>query len=731
MLSIIVTHKQNTNYLLDCLESISEQNYSDIETILVLDHPVDDASSLIDEFKEKINLKVYELEDKTGVGCARNLGLEKAGGEYVMFLDNDDYITEGYISKMLDVFDEKTEMVYSKFTNTWFQKKAFNEDQEDSDDENEFAKQFSFDNVYEYKLRKYRKLEKLSVLGAIYKKSLFIEHDISFNDEQLYYADAKVLISILHKARKVGCCEDVVYVKRSHNDKQNNPSLNQIEKEITMPYYFVAYDNAIKAAEGEKILEDHLNVVLAKFLTKPYLRKIRNPKEEWGDVWQKQFFTELSKRAQDINYRALKHKDFTRAEKKFVKACALGDFDYAYKKGLKVLVRRKIKKMLTNKRVFNKTITLYVFGKLKLKKDWIVFESFMGRNCSGQPKYIYLYLQEHYPDKFKCIWVVDRRGVKIPGKHKTCKRFGLRYYYYMNRSKFWVNNMRQPLGVPRRDETIMLATWHGTPLKRLVFDMDDVHSATPEYKNIVYRQTRAWDYLLSDNPFSTEKFQSCFMFEKEKILEAGYPANDPMYAKDRDERAKAIKKNLGIPEDKKVILYAPTWRDDNFFEAGQYGFDLALDLERLKKEFSDEYVVLLRLHYFVVQQMDLKKYGDFTIDGCHYDDITDLYLVSDILITDYSSVFFDYANLERPILFYTYDIEKYRDVLRGFYLDMEKDLPGPLLLTNDDVVDAIKNIDKVSAEYKTRYEEFYNTYCCIDDGNASKRVVETVFGDVL
>ena len=175
----------------------------------------------------------------------------------------------------------------------------------------------------------------------------------------------------------------------------------------------------------------------------------------------------------------------------------------------------------------------------------------------------------------------------------------------MNRSKYWVINMRQPLSVPKRDDTIILSTWHGTPLKRLVFDMDDVHSATPQYKNIVYRQTREWDYLLSDNPFSTEKFQSCFLFDKEKILEAGYPANDPLYAEDKEEHAARIKEKLGIPKDKKVILYAPTWRDDNFFEAGQYGFDLDLDLNRVQKEFGDEYVVLLRLHYFVVEKMDL------------------------------------------------------------------------------------------------------------------------------
>lgn len=287
--------------------------------------------------------------------------------------------------------------------------------------------------------------------------------------------------------------------------------------------------------------------------------------------------------------------------------------------------------------------------------------------------------------------------------------------------------MKQPLSVPKREDTVLLETWHGTPLKRLAFDLNDVVGGVSNYKDKFYRQKENWDYLLSDNPFSTEKFQSCFMYPKEKILEYGYPANDPLYAPDREERARKIKEKLGIPADKKVIMYAPTWRDDNYYEIGQFKFDLDLDVNRLEKEFGDEYVLLLRLHYLVVEALDMSKYGKFAVNGSAYDDVTDLYLITDILITDYSSVFFDFANLKRPILYYTYDLERYRDVLHGFYLSMEDDLPGPMLLTNDEVVDAIKNIDQIQEKYKDRYEEFYNRFCCIDDGHATERVVNKIF----
>ena len=135
------------------------------------------------------------------------------------------------------------------------------------------------------------------------------------------------------------------------------------------------------------------------------------------------------------------------------------------------------------------------------------------------------------------------------------------------------------------------------------------------------------------------------------------------------------------------------------------------------------------MHYYIIDSIDLSSLSDFAIDVSSYSDISELYLISDMIITDYSSVFFDYANLRRPVIFYTYDYEKYKDVLHGFYLDMHKDLPGPILMTEDEVIDAIRNIDKVNEEYKERYDEFCERFCCLDDGHASQRVVETVFKD--
>lgn len=176
-----------------------------------------------------------------------------------------------------------------------------------------------------------------------------------------------------------------------------------------------------------------------------------------------------------------------------------------------------------------------------------------------------------------------------------------------------------------------------------------------------------------------------------------------------------------------MILYAPTWRDDQFYQVGKYKFDLALDLGKLKEQLKDDYVILLRMHYLIAENLDLSNFEGFAYDVSDYEDIRDLYLISDLLITDYSSVFFDYANLKRPIIFFVYDINSYRDKLRGFYFDIEKEAPGPLAYTTDEVLQQIQYFERNNFEVPHSFEMFYNKFCYLEDGEASKRVVESVF----
>lgn len=148
----------------------------------------------------------------------------------------------------------------------------------------------------------------------------------------------------------------------------------------------------------------------------------------------------------------------------------------------------------------------------------------------------------------------------------------------------------------------------------------------------------------------------------------------------------------------------------------------------MQKRLSDDYILILRPHIIISNALHLdNSLNDFVINGSDYNEISDLYLIADICITDYSSVMFDYANTKKPLLFFTYDLEHYKNSLRGFYFDFENQAPGPLLKTNEDLIQSIENINQVQETYKDKYEAFYNRFCTFETGTAAKSIVQRFF----
>ena len=379
----------------------------------------------------------------------------------------------------------------------------------------------------------------------------------------------------------------------------------------------------------------------------------------------------------------------------------------------------------------HKGLLLYrLFQKLPVQANLVLFESFLGRGYSDNPKALYLKLQKQRPE-LPLVWIFAKEPTAEV--KAACPNWVLRnspkYYYLMARAQYWIFNTRQPLSLKKRRETMYLQTWHGTPLKRLGLDMDEVHmpgTNTEQYKKNFSAQAKEWNYLLSPNLYSSAIFKRAFDF-RGLLLETGYPRNDLLYAPDRQQQAKQIKQSLRLPPGKKVILYAPTWRDDEFVKKGQYRFNLKLDLKQMQSRLGDDYIVLLRMHYLIAEHLDLTAFDGFAYDVSAYGDIAELYLISDLLITDYSSVFFDYAHLNRPMVFFTYDLEKYASVLRGFYFDFEAVVPGPLLKESHQVIDYIEDIAIQSKQYEEKYTAFQERFCSLDDGKASQRVVDGLF----
>ncbi len=403
---------------------------------------------------------------------------------------------------------------------------------------------------------------------------------------------------------------------------------------------------------------------------------------------------------------------------------------FTFRKGLVEETKETLIKIRRSKWVLQLYKQLFAFIGWLPKRNIIIFESFHGKQFSCSPRAIYEYLKENnYP--FKMYWSIDKKYAERfkDANIQTVPRFTLKWLFLMPQAKYWITNSRLPVWLPKPRNTLYVQTWHGTPLKKLAADMDEVHMpATNADKYIAnfIKEAKKWDMLISPNAYSTEIFRRAFQFEKE-IIESGYPRNDFLINHNRKEMIEQIKEKVSLPKDKKVILYAPTWRDNHYYEKGKYKFDIPLDTKRLKQELKEQYIMLFRLHYLVAEQLNVSENETFMFDFSSHEDIRELYLISDILITDYSSVFFDFANLRRPIIFYVYDLEEYRDKLRGFYFDFERYAPGPLVKTTDELIAEIKKLESEPFQPTKHIEAFYEKFCSLEDGMATKRVVDKIF----
>ena len=370
------------------------------------------------------------------------------------------------------------------------------------------------------------------------------------------------------------------------------------------------------------------------------------------------------------------------------------------------------------------------FGRIDDKL--VYFQTFSGRGYSDSPKAMYEYMLKapEYRD-YRFVW-----SFKEPEKFEFLRNDRTDIVKFrtradnkaLRRAKYWISNYRMLDHQHPRKGQVYVQCWHGTPLKRLGYDLessDNSMNSMQEIREKYRTDAKKFSYLISPSPFTTEKFASAWNLVKtnqtHKIIEEGYPRNDRLINTTDEERTE-IRKSLGV-DDKKVILYAPTWRDNQHTSGEGYTYKTEVDFDKLNRELGDEYVILFRAHYLVANSFDFNRYAGFVRDVSSYSDINELYIAADILITDYSSVFFDYANLRKPMIFYMYDLEQYANELRGFYISLDE-LPGPIVRDEDSLIAEIRACDTWKPDSK--YEEFCGKYNPKDDGHASERTLKKI-----
>lgn len=369
-----------------------------------------------------------------------------------------------------------------------------------------------------------------------------------------------------------------------------------------------------------------------------------------------------------------------------------------------------------------------VFSRLPVKKRTVVFESHLGKQYSDSPRAIYEEMRRQGLD-FDAVWSYAGDPKGFPKDATLVRRWSLPYLRALAQAEFWVDNQSYPLGLTKRPGTTYIQTWHGSALKRMGFDEPDWKLRSKARQEEQQRDLDRFDRFLIRSEHDVRTLAKALRLKEKMLLRVGYPRNDALVRAKRAEDASGVRERgplaaeLGIPEDKQVLLYAPTFRRFG----GRHGrFELPFDVERFADEFGDRYVLLVRSHYLNHVVLPPSVRGR-VIDVCAHHDVTPLYRLADAMITDYSSVMFDYALLDRPMLFFTYDYEEYVHEGRGTYFDLRERAPGPVVDTEDELFGALKALDDQALGYGPARARFVAEFGEYDRGDAAKSVVDQFF----
>lgn len=363
---------------------------------------------------------------------------------------------------------------------------------------------------------------------------------------------------------------------------------------------------------------------------------------------------------------------------------------------------------------------LWFFVKITKQKKSVLFCSYGGRNFNDSPKAVFdeICRRKEFQD-WRFIWAfVDPDKFNIPRGAKV-KVDTFAFFKALVTSKIWVSNSGMDRGIDLiTDKIVRVETWHGTPLKKIGGEenQNTIGIKPKDYKGpIDYSAIRC-----AQSEFDREIFARVFHASKDSILLSDLPRNDELFNYNEQDCI-AIRKSLGVDKSKKVILYTPTYREYLINDNSQNFIAPPINLERWKVELGEDYVLLVRAHYAVSAALGIIN-NDFVKDVSAYRSLNDLFVISDMMISDYSSTFFDYSILDRPMLCFAYDKDIYEEK-RGLYLDMEKELPCRVCRTEDELLSEIKKQNYVMAAKKAN--AFHIKYAPFA-GNASKIVVDTI-----
>ncbi|GAA1939932.1 bifunctional glycosyltransferase family 2 protein/CDP-glycerol:glycerophosphate glycerophosphotransferase [Streptomyces durmitorensis] len=703
--SVIVPVYKVQAYLHACLESVLGQSFTDLELIVVDDCSPDACGALIDECAARdTRVKAVHLKENVGLGRARNAGMEHADGDYLIFLDSDDTLTPDSlhaISDRLKETDEPDVLIYD-YARTFWSGEAVR---------NQFASLLKEDGNVPFRLSDRPGLLRLLMVAwnKAYRRD-FIERE-GFTFPPGLYEDTPWTYPVLMKAGSIATLDRVCvhYLQRRRGSILRTTTRRHFEifDQYERVFAFLDEHPELSAAWRPLLFRrmvDHLSTVFTK--------RDRLPRESRPEFLRKARTHYRRYRVPGTRPRAR-----TRVRHGLVRLGTHRTYRTLWT-ALRLRSRARRYAATARRRAKGAVLQLHyrIQLRLPLRADRALFSSYWGRGYGCNPGALEAALREHAPH-IRTAWVADpAHHHTLPTATRRLRPGTAAYWSALARSKYLVNNVNFDRRLVKRRGQIMIQTQHGTPLKLMGLDLQDRPAAARDMDfAALMRNADKWDYVLSANRHSTLVWERVFPASF-TTLEYGYPRND-IYQRASSADVARLRESLGVPQGAIAILYAPTHRDYRHSQLR------SLDLERMLHNLGPRFVVLTRAHHSY--GAPLVSSTDRLIDVSDHPSVESLCLASDALVTDYSSLMFDYANLDRPVVLHADDWEAY-EAARGTYFDVREFPPGAVARSEDELTDIFATGHWRGSRSAQLRAAFRDRFCVYDDGRAAERVVRHV-----
>ncbi|MEZ7003301.1 CDP-glycerol glycerophosphotransferase family protein [Streptomyces sp. AD55] len=707
--SIILPCFKVQGFLRECLDSVLGQSCRDIEVIAVNDCSPDGCGAILDEYAARDDrLRVLHLEENVGLGRARNAGMPLATGDYLFFLDSDDTLTPGALAAMADRLDEADDpdvLVFDYARTYWW----------GGTRRNALARVLAETAGETFTAAEQPEIMDLLMVvwNKVYRRD-FVERE-GFAFPPGYYEDTPWTFPVMFSAERIATLDRIClyYRQRRQGNILSTTSRKHFDVHDQYARVFAFLDERPHLAHWRPFLHAKMGEHCLDILAKPD----RLPPSDKAEFFQRtaEMFRELRPEGAAVppelrvlegswaSYRLGRRSAQTR----------------------KTVVRRARKTRTAAIRRVGR-VRAAVNNRRPLDPDLVVYSAFRHRGVLGDPAAIYHKAKEIAP-QLRGVWVVrsKQEAELLPPGTEHVLLGSSAYRRVTERATFFVNNVNWPNSLAKRPGSVHIHTHQGTPLKYMGADLLGKPGArhrvdVPQ----MLRRADRWDYSLVANRHSElvwERAYPCGFTS----ARTGSPRNDRLVAAGAEEGAR-VRERLGVPAGKTVVLYAPTRRE---YRRG--GHVDRVDLAMLAAALGEDHTLVVRLHPSLATGpargmglADLHRRG-VLIDATDEPHVEDLMLASDVLVTDYSALMFDYALLDRPIVIHADDWGAYA-ASRGAYFDITAESPGPVTRTERELSEVLVSGSWQDAESRRLRSAFRERFCEFDDGRAAERVVRTL-----